>query len=148
MQVIDAFRQVMEQELAIIEQLIETGQTKRKVISDPAQLSSVVDQERALLTSLEQTERERCQLFDVMAPGQDLHTWLATTAETDLAHQVHGLRAKYQDLQQINQLNQQLIQESLNLVQYCLNIFVAEPPMIYTNPKTQAASKSIIDRKV
>ena len=46
MQVIDAFRQVMEQELAIIEQLIETGQTKRKVISDSAQLSSVVDQER------------------------------------------------------------------------------------------------------
>ena len=35
MQVIDAFRQVIGQEIAIIEQLIQSGQTKRTVIADP-----------------------------------------------------------------------------------------------------------------
>ena len=148
MQVIDAFRQVIGQEIAIIEQLIQSGQTKRTVIADPEQLSSIIDQERTLLASLEQAERERSQLFDVLAPGQSLSAWLETTAETDLGDQIHNLRGKYQQLQQINELNQQLIQESLNLVQYSLNLLVADPPMTYAKPKSQATSKSIIDRKV
>ncbi|HOB08999.1 MAG: flagellar protein FlgN [Limnochordia bacterium] len=148
MLVIDAFREVLKQETAIIEQLIQTGEAKRTVIADPDQLSKIIEQERTLLASLEEAERERSRLFDVLAPGKSVSEWLETVTDAELADQIHDLGAKFHRLRQINQLNQQLLQESLNLVQYSLNLLVAEPPLTYAKPKTKASNKQIIDRKV
>lgn len=148
MLVIDAFKEVIKEETAIVEQLIQTGESKRGVIADPDKLSKIIDQERTLLASLEQAEQERCRLFDVLAPGKSVDEWLKTTTDAGLADQVQDLRAKFSKLQQINKLNQQLLQESLNLVQYSLNLLVAEPSLTYAKPKSKAATKPIIDRKV
>ncbi len=148
MQVIDAFKQVITNEISIIEQLINCGQNKQKAMNDAELLSTIVDQERVLLMDLEKVEQERQGLLDVMAPGQTLSAWLDGENQPELAATVDDLKTKYGQLQELNLVNQRLIQESLAFVQYSLNLLVDDNPTTYNKPGTKTTSKSIIDRKV
>lgn len=144
----DAFKEIIEQETDIIEQLIECGYQKQAVITDIEQLTAVVEQERELLINLEQAEQERCQLFDVIASDQSPAQWLAATDDQELVLKINQLKTKYEQLQELNQLNQQLLAESLAFVQYSLNLLVDDLPLTYSKPGTRTVKKSIIDRKV
>jgi len=84
----------------------------------------------------------------VIASGQSLAQWLETTDEQDLADRINQLKSKYHQLQEINELNQLLIAESLAFIQYSLNLLVDETPLTYAKPGTRTVKKSIIDRKV
>ena len=88
----DAFKEIIEQETDIIEQLIECGYQKQAVITDIEQLTAVVEQERELLINLEQAEQERCQLFDVIASGQSPAQWLGAIDPQELVLKINQLK--------------------------------------------------------
>jgi len=148
MQVIDAFKQVIDQEITIVDQLIKLGLEKREIINSPARLQELVNQEVMLLADLERAEQERFKLFDVIAPGQKLKEWLNSTSQPEITTQISRLEAKVDELTQINQLNQQLIAESLAFIQNSLNLLTDDLPLTYTKPGTRKQTISIIDRKV
>ncbi|NMB38280.1 MAG: flagellar protein FlgN [Firmicutes bacterium] len=148
MQVIDAFVQVMREEIELISQLTHLGQEKQKHISDVELLKNITEKEQNLLGHLELVELERVRLFDVIAPEQTLSEWVQQLNEPEIAAIVEELHVNYAQLNSVNTINQMLIQESLAYIQFSINLLVDDFPATYTKPGTTNLRKSIFDRKV
>lgn len=148
MQVIDAFIEVIHQEIKIVEDLTALGMEKQTAINDFEKIEMISRAEQELLADLEKCEAQRVQLFDVIAPGMSLAEWLDQQHDLDLRELFADLQAKNNGLQEINKINQELIQESLAFIQFNLNLFVDDAPQTYSKPGTQNVTRSIFDRKV
>lgn len=148
MQVIEAFVQVMSEEIQLISHLTHLGQEKQKQISNVELLKNITEQEQNLLSDLELVERERIRLFDVIAPNQTLSQWVQQENQPEIAAIVEELYVNYAQLNSINTMNQMLIQESLAYIQFSINLLLDDLPVTYAKPGTTNLRKSIFDRKV
>lgn len=150
MQVYEEFKDLLSQENALIEQLITLGTQKKDLMNNAEQVAILASQEQSLVEELEKLERERITLFDVMAPGQSLLDWLSqdTPDSRSLEPEARRLLGNFQILRDIHELNKQLLQESLNFVQFSLSLLVDETPKTYARGGAASQTKSIFDRKV
>lgn len=150
MQVYQEFKELLIQENALIEQLITIGNQKKDLMNKAEQVAMLANQEQRLVEELEKLERERIILFDVLAPGQTLMEWLAQARpeNSGLETEAQRLLENFDTLRNIHELNKQLLQESLNFVQFSLSLLVDETPKTYARGGTTSQTRSIFDRKV
>ncbi|NLM25478.1 MAG: flagellar protein FlgN [Firmicutes bacterium] len=148
MQVIDVFIQVVKKQLSVIQELIGLAERKREQISNAEQVAMITHQEEELLVQLERLEKERHQLFDIVSPGETMPEWLERTKHPVLTELFQELQEGVARLQSVNLVNQELISESLNFIQFSLNLFINDSPSTYEKKGQQSSHKSLFDRKV
>lgn len=152
MTVLDDLILALETENKLLRELIALSTAKQNHINDAQEVVRLASEEQAILTRLEKVDHERALLFDVVAPGQKLEDWLVTlneeTQET-IGPLILDLAQNLGTLQSLNDLNQELLTQSLSYVQFSLNLLVGdEGAPTYTRPGSNAPGKSIFDRKV
>ena len=101
---------------------------------------------------LEEVDKERAELYDVLAAGKKLEDWLAsldTEQQEAAAPLLLDLAENLGRLQSLNDLNQELLSQSLSYVQFSLNLLMGDDTSpTYARPGGNTAGKSIFDRKV
>ena len=78
MTVWDEFIAVVERENSLLQELIELGTAKQQSINDAQEVSRLAGEEQLCLARLEEVEKERVELFDVLAAGKTLEDWVAS----------------------------------------------------------------------
>lgn len=101
---------------------------------------------------MEEIDKDRARLFDVLSLGKNLEDWLISL-ENQQQMAVGPLLLELTEnlaiLQSLNDLNQELLAQSLSYVQFSLNLFMGDDTSpTYTRPGSNATTKSIFDRKV
>lgn len=151
MNVMTEFTQVLTQENSLLEQLITLGEQKKAHIKDVSMVANIASQEQKLLAALEQVESDRAELFDVVGQGQSLREWLAQDrieGNEELVEEIAALGDNLSQLRSLNEINKQLMEESLTLVQFSLSLLVDQTPKTYARDGRKAETKSFFDRKV
>lgn len=159
--VIDHTRHMNELHL----QLLELGQTKRKVLikNDLEQLTAIVQRESQLARTISETEKqwlEAARSFFILhgrEPGPELTVsdilQLIDDEKTkdELQQARSELMGTMHELKQVNALNQQLIEQSLALIEYTIELIAGAPEeeMTYQNPHDlrRTDARSVFDRK-
>ena len=152
MTVWDDFVAVLETENELLRELVELSVAKQKQINDAQEVSRLAGEEQSCLTRLEGVDKERAALFDALSGGKKLEEWLASLEDV-LQEIVSPLLLELAEnlgrLQSLNDLNQELLTQSLSFVQFSLNLFMGDDTSpTYTRPGGNTAGKSIFDRKV
>lgn len=153
MSVWDDFIAAITDENKLLQQLIALSKEKQQQINNAPEVARIATEEQGLLTRLDQVDKQRAMLFDVVAPGQkQIEAWLVTLDEEQqdvVAPLILELAENVGTLQSLNNLNQELLAQSLSYVQFSLNVLVGgEGSPTYTRPGGNTPGKSIFDRKV
>jgi flagellar biosynthesis/type III secretory pathway chaperone len=152
MTVWDEFIAVLQTENKLLLELIDLGSAKQKRINDAAEVSRLAGEEQSCLTRLEEADKVRTALFDVLSGGKKLEEWLMSLdaeAEERVSPLLLELTQNLGRLQSLNDLNQELLAQSLSYVQFSLNLFMGDDTSpTYTRPGGSTTGKSIFDRKV
>jgi flagellar biosynthesis/type III secretory pathway chaperone len=156
---IDQLKQVLRQELAVSQKLLELSQRKRKLLLEKfsTELMTIVSEEERLVQHLMNLEDDRRaataevagdaaltleQLLERIEPADaksDL--WMLGTQLRDLGGQIRA----------INEENQKLLEQALELTQYTIKLITSIPggatygPAGPTRPKQPISA--LIDRK-
>lgn len=152
MSVWDEFIAAVKTENELLQRLVSLSEEKQEHINDAQEVARIASKEQNILHRLEEVDLERVQLFDVIAPGQRLEGWLTTLSEEqqeEIGPVILELAENLGTLQTLNELNQQLLAQSLGYVQFSLNLLVGDDSSpTYTRPKGNKPGISIFDRKV
>ena len=152
MTVWDNFLAVVREENEILRELVELGTEKQEQINNAQEVSRLAGEEQLRLARLEVLDKERAELFDVLSLGKSLEAWLASLddeGQEEVAPLLLELTENLGRLQSLNDLNQELLAQSLSYVQFSLNLLMGDDTSpTYTRPGSSAAGKSIFDRKV
>lgn len=152
MSVWSEFLTVLAAENELLQELIDLSQAKQKYINDAPEVARLASEEQVILARLEQVDQERALLFDVVAPGQALEDWLNKLSDDqyeEVGPLILDLAQNLATLKSLNDLNQELLTQSLNYVQFSLNLLTGEDQSpTYARPGKSSAGKSIFDRKV
>jgi flagellar biosynthesis/type III secretory pathway chaperone len=152
MSVWNDFLSILQTENALLQELIELSTAKQKHINDAQEVARLASEEQSILTRLEKVDQERALLFDVVAPGQKLEGWLSTLGDEqqeEVGPLVLDLAQNLGTLQALNDLNQELLAQSLSYVQFSLNLLTGDDQSpTYARPGTGSSGTSIFDRKV
>lgn len=152
MSVWDDFIATLTTENELLNELIKSSEAKQENINDAQEIARLAHAEEAIVNRLEEVDKKRTILFDVVAPGQKLEEWLLTLSEEQqetVIPLIINLAENLARLQSLNELNQALIEQSLSYVQFSMNLLMGdESTPIYSRPGDKALGKSIFDRKV
>jgi len=136
--------EVLQQQEDIYRELIATAEAKTPVLvnNDLQQLNLIIMQERKLVKKAEELEKQRYQMtynhFATLGTRYryklvDLIQVVHIAEEKQTLMKFHKeLNALLADLQEKNELNQQLIQQSLSFLDYSLELLVDYPEEEYT----------------
>lgn len=152
MSVWDDFISALTTENKLLEELVTLSTAKQERINDAPEVARLANEEEVLLGRLEEVDHLRASLFDVMAGGKTLEEWLATLdqdQQAEVGPLVLELAQNLGTLQSLNDLNQELLTQSLSYVQFSLNLLMGdESAPTYARPGGSAPGRSIFDRKV
>lgn len=152
MSVWDDFIAALTVENELLSELIQLSEEKREKINDAQEVARLASAEEKLVNRLEEIDQKRTILFDVVAPGQGLEEWLLNLNEEQqetVIPLIIDLAENLANLQSLNELNQELMEQSLNYIQFSLNLLMGDDSTpIYSRPGDKALGKSIFDRKV
>lgn len=152
MSVWDDFISTLTTENKLLEELVALSTAKQERVNDAHEVARLANEEEVLLARLEEVDRLRASLFDVMAGGKSLEDWLATLQQGQQAKVgplVLKLARNLGTLQSLNDLNQELLTQSLSYVQFSLNLLMGDDTApTYSRPGGSAPGRSIFDRKV
>lgn len=151
MEVRESIVDILTRENAIIDELCKLGQEKQEMINEPESLRQIAEKEIECLTVLEELENERVLLFDIIAPGLTLEDWLDRSNDdlSDVKKLAITLKENFIKLRELNDINMELMKESLAFVQFSLNVLIGDnTPVTYGKASSQLARRSVIDKKV
>ncbi|NLY10210.1 MAG: flagellar protein FlgN [Firmicutes bacterium] len=151
MEVRESIVDILTRENAIIDELCKLGQEKQEMINEPESLRQIAEKEIECLTVLEELENERVLLFDIIAPGLTLEDWLDRSNDdlSDVKKLAITLKENFIKLRELNDINMELMKESLAFVQFSLNVLIGDDtPVTYGKASSQLARRSVIDKKV
>jgi flagellar biosynthesis/type III secretory pathway chaperone len=157
--------ELLEKHVKLHKGLLELATKKTEVLKkgDMEALSGIMKQEQKYIAAINQVERERVQVVEAMvnaAGKREYERTLTTCIElaeeserTVLERLKNELSAVVSELKNINLLNQQLIQQSLQFVNMTLDIVIPQPQEVnYGRPNAATTppyenSRSIFDSK-
>ncbi len=152
MTVWDDLLSVLNTENELLRSLIALGNEKQEKINDADAVIRIAAEEQVLLARLAEVDQERAVLYDVVAPGQNLEDWLLAldrNQQEQMGPLFLELAENVGTLQSLNNLNQELLTQSLSYVQFSLNLLMGdESSSTYARGGTTSPRKSIFDRKV
>ncbi|AGT33472.1 hypothetical protein M493_16290 [Geobacillus genomosp. 3] len=150
---------LLERHLALHRHLLQTARQKTDVLKrgDTDRLMQLIQVEQAAIAAIQQLERERAQLV-VAWSGDGQPLTLADCLpkmgeERNVVERLAGeLLAVIRELQTVNELNGQLIRQSLQWVTFMLDQWMPQPPNVnYAAPNQHAApyerARSLFDSK-
>src|SRR5690554_3200720 len=147
---LQSLAEVLRAENKLIESLLRLGEEKQAAINDANRIAQIAELERGLIAELDKADQERAMLYDVVALGQPLDEWLGhlesdknlfTQLTSDLVENIARFRS-------LNEINQQLLTESLDFVRYSLNMLTDSTSPTYARTGNASQGKSTFDRKV
>ncbi|NLM53698.1 MAG: flagellar protein FlgN [Firmicutes bacterium] len=147
---LDALRQTLTAENEIIIRLIELGEAKRAVLNNAEQVAGIAREEEQCLLKLDALERARLTLMQQLG-GDQTGAGFVEQLEPEgggLPELLETLAANLRQLQAVNELNQQLLRESLQFVQFSLNVLSGDVAVTYDRTGSSPSGKSTFDRKV
>ncbi|MFC7373032.1 flagellar protein FlgN [Fictibacillus iocasae] len=136
----------------IHKKLITLGQQKTEAINkgDMQKLNSLLKEEDGETKELQNIEVERQQHFAGQTVS-DIAEKASGSERERLSSLQHELSQNYQSLKEVNELNQQLLQQSLQFVNMSLSTLLPEKePVTYTKPQGKrygSAGASLFDSK-
>ncbi|NLM38607.1 MAG: flagellar protein FlgN [Firmicutes bacterium] len=147
---LDALAATLRAEVQIIEELLELGKAKRQLMADADEIAAIAAKEQEMLPGLEALEKERLVLTDVISGGKSWEEALADLGEDgqEIGALVQRLAENVRRLKEVNDLNQELLRETLHFVQFSLNVLTDDTPVTYDQSGQTSSGKSIFDRKV
>ncbi|MEK3733191.1 MULTISPECIES: flagellar protein FlgN [Paenibacillus] len=140
----------MRRQIELHEQLIEAGKDKRQAImvNDVERLTAVITRENRLLKQVAETEALRQGAADNFLREKGIRSQLQLTV-TELTRLVFNPEEKDEllavqreltdrllELKELNNSNRDLIEQSLDFIDYSLNLLVSNPDddMLYRHP--------------
>lgn len=144
--------------------LIELAEEKRTILiqNQKDKLMPIVNQENRLIKELQAVEKQREQIFSNFMQENGLEA-KAPLSVSDIAKMTVSLQDKKRllacgerlsesvnKLRDLNHFNQEMIAQSLEYVQYTLDLIVPEDDVTYQNPERmtqQKKSASIFDAR-
>ncbi|MFC5653080.1 flagellar protein FlgN [Paenibacillus solisilvae] len=149
---VDAIVEVLEKQAVLYSQLLELAKQKTPFLvkNEVDQLNAAMQKEKRLLKQAEEHEQVRMQLSGQFFTGLGLprykggrlsemiRTVTSAQDKQKLAELHEQLTSSLHELQKINQLNQQLIEQSLKFIDYSIDIMVEDPhdDITYQHPRS------------
>ncbi|ANY74062.1 flagellar protein FlgN [Paenibacillus ihbetae] len=147
-------------------QLIEAGNDKKQAIiaNDVERLAAVMNRENRLLKQVAETEALRQGAAEEFLREKGIRSQLQLTVtemtrlvfnpeeKTELLDVQRQLMDRLTELKELNQINRELIEQSLAFIDYSLNLLVSRPEddMLYQNPNqpsTAGKGRSMFDTR-
>lgn len=155
---------LLEKYLTVHEQLLQSSRKKTEILKkgDMEALTAIVKEEQKMLAFISQMEKKRIELVNGLAREQDgsgqnfnlaACIKLAPPPEQAMLKKLQDELLKVMlELKEVNQLNQQLTQQSLHFVNMTLHLIFPQPPEVsYRHPNStslrQDNSRPIFDSK-
>lgn len=164
MSFIDKFCEILSDQLLLHEKLLAIGKEKKQVLIDGTlpELEKIIKQEHELIQKTRFLEKDRHLMITQLA--EKLNVGVEKLSVSFLIEAVKEQREKdrliklkenletvIQELSDINQLNSQLLQQSLEYIQTTMEAITEDPDqeMVYSNPSKSSLkkSKSVFDAK-
>ncbi|WP_274654205.1 flagellar protein FlgN [Paenibacillus humicola] len=139
----------LREQQELVERLLETANQKTPVLvhNDIERLSAITLKERKLVQQAEELERKRMTLANLYFSKMGFRTRNAKLSDmirtvsnpqekTVLLELQRGLADKLAKLKSVNELNQQLISQSLRFIDYSIDLLVEKPleDIVYRHP--------------
>jgi len=149
--------QTLEQQTGLYEQLLNTAKEKTPVLihNEVEQLNGLVQRERKLIAEAEKLEQARIlhthRYFSSLGYISRMNTLRELIRAVNQPEEKQQLLNKQQELQAVlgelkrnNDLNQQLIQQSLAFINYSIDLVVDDPTedLVYQHPQKGQAGNS------
>ncbi|MGO4370619.1 flagellar protein FlgN [Paenibacillus sp. 2TAB19] len=148
----NAIVQLLQQQHELYGRLLELEQCKKPFIlaNDVVQLNVVTQKEKLLITSADELEKKR--VFETARYYKDMGFRFRSGVMTELIKSVSNAEEKQelikiqqelagllQQLKQVNDLNQQLIQQSLSFINFSIDLMQENPTedVTYQHPMGQ-----------
>jgi len=147
---VDALAAALTAENEIIERLLELGEAKRHALQNAEKVSAIAQEEEECLIRLDAVERERLVLTEAFAGSKTAEDLLAHLGDDrpDVRELLQRLAENLRRLQDINELNQELLRESLRFVQFSINALSGDVAITYDRTGPAPSGTSTFDRKV
>lgn len=143
---------VLRKENELLRLLISLNEEKQRQINQVEEVVRLAGEEQVILSRLEKADQERAVLYDTVAGGRELDQWFLTLdqdQQSEVEPLVLELTENIAALQSLNDLNQELLLQSLNYVQFSLNLLMGdESPATYAPAGRRMSRRAIFDRKV
>ncbi|EHB54689.1 MULTISPECIES: flagellar protein FlgN [Paenibacillus] len=140
-------------------QLIEAGNDKKQAIiaNDVERLAAVMNRENRLLKQVAETEALRQGAAEDFLREKGIRSQLQLTVtemtrlvfnpdeKTELLDVQRQLMDRLTELKELNQINRELIEQSLAFIDYSLNLLVSRPEddMLYQNPNQPSTAGKV-----
>ncbi|MBD2845836.1 flagellar protein FlgN [Paenibacillus sp. IB182496] len=146
--------QTLDHQAAIYKQLLDIAEAKTAVLvrNNVEQLNQFLQKERKLVTEAESLEVRRAQLtsrhfatIGYRGTGYTISELIRSTHHSEPKQQLiemqQALASMLEELKRRNELNQQLVRQSLAFVDYSVSLVVEDPSedLIYKHPQKQLA---------
>lgn len=155
---------ILEKLIELHDQLIDSGKLKTQAVKEGSMeaLQQTMKEEQKLLTDLRKVEEGRRLIVGKIMSGKpfegsepvlsDCLNFVDDTTAGKLAALQKELISRIEELKGLNSMNQQLIQQSLQFVNFSLNIMMPQQPQInYEKPQPNknpnTGGRSIFDSK-
>jgi flagellar biosynthesis/type III secretory pathway chaperone len=152
--------ELLEKHVKLHKGLLELATKKTEVLKkgDMEALSGIMKQEQKYIAAINQVERERVRVVEAMVSGEEERTLTACISRTEgpertmLEKLRDDLTEVVSELKNINLLNQQLTEQSLQFVNVMLDMIMPQPPEVnYGAPNKATTSyeggRSLFDSK-
>jgi flagellar biosynthesis/type III secretory pathway chaperone len=148
--------ELLEKHVKLHKGLLELANQKTEALKkgDMEALSGIMKKEQKHIAAINQVERERIQVVEAMVSGEDERTLTTCISQTEGTERAileklrDDLTAVISELKNINLLNQQLTQQSLQFVNVMLDMLMPQPPeMNYGAPNKATTGRSLFDSK-
>ena len=152
---------ILEEQEKIYEELLELARQKQKILikGDIAALAEITVQEEGLVLQAGKLEEKREHCFTALAqdygvgPESTLADFLPCVDEPSrsLLERVHGnLSACLKDLQKFNQENTQLLEQSIQFVNFTVDVLSQQSKPLYNADKEVKVESltNFLDKKV
>lgn len=161
---IDSIIRVMEGQLSTHEELIEVGELKKSCIvnGDVQSLSKLLSRESTLIKKVAALEESREQAVTayfsekgMALTAPTMEELLKVTFRLEEKKELRRVREKLLEriaqLKEVNELNQQLLQQSLHYVNISIDLLTDQPNQEFTYSKPQQTAnpsrRGVFDRK-
>jgi flagellar biosynthesis/type III secretory pathway chaperone len=152
--------ELLEKHVKLHKGLLELAKKKTEALKkgDMEVLTEIMKEEQTYIAAVNQVERERVRVVEAMVNSEDERTLTACISQTEGTERTmleklrDDLTAVISELKNINLLNQQLTQQSLQFVNVMLDMFMPQPQNInYAAPNRVSnpyeVGRSLFDSK-
>jgi flagellar biosynthesis/type III secretory pathway chaperone len=151
---------LLEKHVKLHKGLLELAKKKTEALKkgDMEALSEMMKEEQTYIAAINQVERERIRVVEAMVGKEDERTLTACMERVDepersaLERLRDNLAAVVAELKNVNELNQQLLQQSLQFVNMTLDMIMPQPKEVNYRkpnmaPSSYEGSRSLFDSK-